>query len=201
MAKAVAFWEPATARCAPPSRQDDIQGFCKSNISQGTMVAAPLARYGPLRGLVYAFDYIDNATRESIVHYVCPDKYRAWNFNPCRPGGHGSIEFRRAPGVTTFQASIHWIAFTMAFIDMAIQHSPVSLAAHVRECTYLPEVYHPDFRTQLLDCAAQLGIADCLDLDTGQRDDPDALHFTMSNAKVISRLQRVDPRYHSSDNP
>ncbi|KIW39797.1 uncharacterized protein PV06_08381 [Exophiala oligosperma] len=78
MAKAVTFWEPATARCAPRSRQDNIQGFCKSNIAN-TNAAKPLTRYGPLRGLIYAFDYIDHASRESIIQYVCPDKYQAWN--------------------------------------------------------------------------------------------------------------------------
>ncbi|KEF55807.1 uncharacterized protein A1O9_08558 [Exophiala aquamarina CBS 119918] len=199
MAKAVTFWEPATARCAPPSRQDDIQGFCKSNIVN-TSAAKPLARYGPLRGLVYAFDYIDHSSRESIIEYVCPDKHRAWNLNPCRPGGHGSIEFRRAPGVSTSQASIHWIAFTMAFLDMAIQHSPESMASHVRESAFVPEVYFPDFRTQLLECAAQLRIDSCIDLDTGQFEDPEALHFTMSSEKVIQKLQRADHRYHLSDN-
>ena len=200
IAKAVTFWEPATARCAPPSRQDTVQGFCKTNIGMDTRVSAPLTRYGPLRGLGYAFDYIDHAARESIVEYVCPDKYRAWNFNPCRPGGHGSIEFRRAPGVVQSQASIPWIAFTMAFIDMALQHSPVSLATSVREALYLPEVYHPDFRTQLLDCAAQLGLAACLDLDTGQCDDPNTLHFTMIDKYTLRNLQRLDRRYTFSEN-
>ena len=160
----------------------------------------PLGRYGPLRGLGYAFDYIDHCSRESVVDYVCPDKYRAWNFNPCRPSGHGSIEFRRAPGVVHSQAAIHWIAFTMAFIDMAIQFSLVSLAARVRDAIYLPEVYHPDFRSELLACAAELGLAGVLDLESGQRGDPDSLHFTTASSKVIRHLKRIDRWYHVSDN-
>ncbi|EXJ91926.1 hypothetical protein A1O3_00476 [Capronia epimyces CBS 606.96] len=107
--------------------------------------------YGPLRGIGYAFDYIDDASREAVIEYVCPDKYRAWNFRPCGPGGHGSMEFRRAPGVVRPQTAIHWIAFTMASIDMAIQYSPDSLAGQVRQSTYLPEVYHPDFRVTPID--------------------------------------------------
>ncbi|KEF58649.1 uncharacterized protein A1O9_06575 [Exophiala aquamarina CBS 119918] len=81
MAKAIDFWEPAAARCAPPSRQDQVQRFCMSNIS-GTRAAAPLTRFGPLRGLGYGFDYIDNFSRQFVVEYVCLDKYRVWNLNP-----------------------------------------------------------------------------------------------------------------------
>ncbi|KIW68925.1 hypothetical protein PV04_04837 [Phialophora macrospora] len=156
--------------------------------------------YGPLRGLEYAFDYIDNCSRESVVDYVCPDKYRAWNFNPCRPGGHGSIEFRRAPGAVQSGSSIHWIAFTMAFIDMAIQYSPATLATRVRDAAYLPEVYHPDFRTELLECAAQLGLTGLLDLEAGRHEDPESLHFTTTSSKVINHLKRFDRRYRFSDN-
>jgi len=88
----------------------------------------------------------------------------------------------------------------MAFIDMAIQYSPASLATHVRNASYLPDVYHPDFRSELLDCAAGLGLDGFLDLDAGQLDDPDALHFTTSSSTVIHFLQRIDRRYRMSDN-
>ena len=32
LAKAIVFWERAIAECAPPSRQDQILDFCKSNL-------------------------------------------------------------------------------------------------------------------------------------------------------------------------
>jgi hypothetical protein len=101
MAKAVIYWEPATRRCAPASRHDQVQSFCKSNLSREVMCSRALERYGPLRGLWYAFDYIERAARDSVVNSVCPGKYFAWNFNPCKTGGHGSIEFRRPPGVVS----------------------------------------------------------------------------------------------------
>ncbi|MCJ1248251.1 hypothetical protein MMC30_005468 [Trapelia coarctata] len=107
MAKAVVFWEPAAAWCAPLSRQDRILGFCKSNTNMPTPVAQVLSRHGDLRGLRYAYDYIDAVASDAIVDYVCADKYRAWNFRPCRSGGHGSIEFRRPPGVADGKKSKH----------------------------------------------------------------------------------------------
>ncbi|KAL8713432.1 MAG: hypothetical protein Q9225_006786 [Loekoesia sp. 1 TL-2023] len=120
MAKAVIFWEPATKRCTPTSRHDRFLDYCKSNIAHGVPVVEALRGSGPLRGLVQAYDYIDNASRDAIIDYICPDKYRAWNFLPSRTGGTGSIEFRRPPGVVTAKKAKHWIAFTMTFVEMAI---------------------------------------------------------------------------------
>ena len=130
MAKAVVFWEPSTAKCAPLSRQDEVQDFCKSNIA-GTMVGQVLENYGLVQGLQLAFEHIDRAGVNEIVRYVCPDKYRAWNFLPCKTGGTGSIEFRRPPGVVTAKKTKHWIAFTMAFVDMAVQFDPSVLPSLV----------------------------------------------------------------------
>lgn len=76
MAKAIVFWEPATARCAPLSRQDRFQDFCQSNIKLQVPVADCWS-HGPLRGLLQAFNFIDSADANAIVRYVCPDKYRA----------------------------------------------------------------------------------------------------------------------------
>jgi Putative amidoligase enzyme len=146
MAKAVVFWEPATSRCAPLSRQDRVQDFCKSNVKKPVPVAVELDKYGPLRGLYHAYNYIDSANRDDIVGYVCPNKYRAWNFNPSRTGKPGSIEFRGPPGVVTAKKAKLWIAFAMAFLDVALQFNPEALAAHVQAAIHLCEVYHPDFQ-------------------------------------------------------
>lgn len=90
-----------------------------------------LREAGPLRGLTQAYRYIDNASRDDVVHYICPDKYRASNFLPSRTGGTGSTEFRRPPGVVTAKKAKHWIAFTMTFVEMAIQFNPSALAAYL----------------------------------------------------------------------
>ena len=44
-------------------------------------------------------------------------------FLPAKPSGHGSIEFRRAPGVADTAHSKHWSAFVMAFVETTLQHS------------------------------------------------------------------------------
>ena len=139
MAKAVIFWEPATARCAPRSRQDRVLDFCKSNIKPPTRAGFDLRRSGPLRGLRLAFDYVDSVDRDTIiVDYVCPDKFRAWNFLPSRTGKPGSSEFRRGPGVVTAKKAKHWIAFTMAFVDMAVQLNPGAGRRMTRVSTGMP---------------------------------------------------------------
>lgn len=196
MAKAVVFWEPATARCAPPSRQDCILGMCKSNVKLPVPVAFDLQQYGPWRGLQNAFDHIDNAaTRDEIVHYVCTDKYRAWNFNPCKEGGFGSIEFRRAPGVVDAKKSKHWIAFTMSFVEMAIQFDPADFAHDVQSAAVLHSVSHPDFEAQLLACARQLNVYAQLDPRLRQTDNPRTLHITSMSAAAVLWLQKHDPDY------
>ncbi len=199
MAKAVIFWGPATARCAPPSRQDRILDFCQSNI-RDVPCFEPLSTYGPLRGLQHAYEYIDGADRDAILDYLCPDKYRAWNFKPSRVGGSGSIEHRRAPGVATTKKAKHWIAFTMAFLDMAAQFSPESLAARVQAAQDLGTVSHPDFQVQLLTCARHLGIYGILDPRLFQSDDPRTLHITTMLPECLALLQEIDPDYHYSVN-
>jgi hypothetical protein len=121
IAKAVVLWERDTARCAPPSRDDHAQNFCLSNVEGRVPVANELRTHGPLRGVRHTFCHIHHASRNDIVNYVCPDKHHAWNFLPSRETGHGSVEFRRPPGVVTAKKAKHWIAFTMAFVDMAMR--------------------------------------------------------------------------------
>lgn len=63
MAKAVIYREPATARCAPPSRSDFYSDFCRTNL-QGEAKSPP-HKLGPLRGLRSTFDIIESSTRET----------------------------------------------------------------------------------------------------------------------------------------
>ncbi|KAL9036712.1 MAG: hypothetical protein Q9180_004139 [Flavoplaca navasiana] len=133
MAKAVVFWEPATKRMTPWSRHDECLDFCKSNILADVPVNDVLRTDGPLRGLVTAYSNIDRCDRDAIIDYICPDKYRAWNFKPAKTGGSGSIEFRRPPGVVDAKKAKHWIAFAMTFVDMAIQFNPSALADHMAQ--------------------------------------------------------------------
>ena len=200
MAKAIIFWEPATARCAPDSRQDRILGFCKSNIKYPVPVASYLSGPGPLRGLQYAYDYIDTLGIDAIVDFICPDKFRAWNFRPCRTGGHGSIEFRRAPGVVTAKKTKHWIAFTLAFIEMAIQFNPSFLAGQVQSAPRLSQISYPDFEEQLLACAKRLGVYPQLDPRLRQSDEPKTLHITTMSPRELRLLQHIDPEYTFSPN-
>ena len=194
IAKAIVFWEPATARCAPLSRQDHFQDFCQSNIKPQVPVADCWS-LGPLRGLLEAFDFIDSADADAIVGYVCPDKHRAWNLRPCGRGGHGSIEFRRPPGVTTAKKAKHWIAFTMAFMEMAIQFNPSRLASHIQGLEDLSSMYHPDFVCQLLASARILDIYHHLDARLRQSDEPRSLFMCSMLPQRLDELRSLDSEY------
>lgn len=201
MAEAVVFWEPATKRCAPPSRHDSIQDFCKSNIAEDVPVHQEFRTHGPLRGLARGYDYIDHAGRDQICQYICPDKYRAWNFNPSKTGGSGSIEFRRPPGVVTAKKAKHWIAFAMTFVEMAIQFNPSALAAYMVD--NLPELnsaYHTDFQDHFLACARRLGTYAILDPRLQQSDEPRSLHITLMTMDRFMRLREFDNDYQLSPN-
>ena len=200
MAKAVIYWEPATRRRAPPSRHDQVQPFCKTNISDGVMCWKPLERYGPLRGLMYAFDFLDRSTeQDTVVFYVCPSKNYAWNFKPCMKGGHGSIEFRRPPGVTTAASAKYWIAFTMTFVDLALLHSPQEVADRLDllgpDGMSLSEVYLGNFQEQLNNCARELGVQQLLEDQTASKDDIDNLYLTKITDTALAYLQSIDDRY------
>lgn len=200
MAKAVVFWEPATKRCAPPSRHDRFLDFCKSNISHDVPVIDKLRGYGTLRGLARAYAYIDNASRNEVVSYICPDKYRAWNFLPSRTGGTGSIEFRRPPGVVTAKKAKHWIAFTMTFVEMAIQFNPSALADYIDDIPHLSSMYHPDFTEQFLTCARRLEVYAVLDPRLEQTDEPRSLHITLMTRERLKMLRTLDDDYKLSPN-
>ncbi|KAI4189688.1 MAG: hypothetical protein L6R41_001297 [Letrouitia leprolyta] len=201
MAKAIIFWEPATKRCTPPSRHDRFVDFCKSNIAYDVPVAETFRQAGPFRGLAQAYNHIDNAGRDNIVDYVCPDKYRSWNLLPSRTGGHGSIEFRRPPGVVTAKKAKHWIAFAMTFVEMAIQFSPSALATYmVNELPQLNQAYHPDFQEQFLACARRLGVFAILDARLHQTDEPRSLHITLMTSDRLEMLRAIDRDYQLSPN-
>ncbi|KAF5253253.1 hypothetical protein FANTH_1849 [Fusarium anthophilum] len=68
------------------------------------------------RGLANLFATIESLDRNDIVDLISPSKFYAWNFLPSRTDGHGSIEFRRPPGVIGAKKTKHWIAFTLAFV-------------------------------------------------------------------------------------
>ena len=110
------------------------------------------------------------------------------------------MEFRRAPGVVTAAKSLHWIAFTMAFVDMALQFDPSTLADRIGSTEYLQELYQPDFIDQFLSCARDLGLNSLLDQELKQKDDLVAQHFTMTSPASMRLLQRIDPRYTFSPN-
>lgn len=195
MAKAVAFWEPATARCALPSRQDRIRGFCKSNLERTGSIFQRLTDSGPLRGLVPVVTQIDNLGRDEVVSCICPDKYRAWNFLPSRIGGHGSIEFRRPPGVVNAKKAKYWIAFTMTFLDMAVQFNPESFAETVGRTERVRDIRHPVFEDQFLECARRLNTYEILDPRLRQLDEPRSLYISNMTEKKLGLLQDLDPDY------
>ncbi|KAF2188329.1 hypothetical protein K469DRAFT_703837 [Zopfia rhizophila CBS 207.26] len=169
-------------------------------------VAGELRIHGPLRGVRHAFRHIDHASRDDIVNYVCPDKHRAWNFLPARETGHGSVEFRRPPGVVTAKKAKHWIAFTMAFVDMAMRTYLGRIAR------WLPKYQHRrhtagttsrptfDFDDLLLASAESLGVLSIFDPRLRQSDEPRSLHITMMRSDYFDWLRRFDDDYHLSVN-
>ena len=204
IAKAVVLWERDTAGCAPPSRSDGVQNFCLSNVSGSVPVARELKTHGPVRGIRHAFSHINHASRNDIVDYVCPDKHRAWNFLPARETGHGSVEFRRPPGVATSKKAKHWIAFTMAFVDMALR----SNLDHIARRSIKYQLQHRpmgrtagssiDFDALLLASAEHLGVYSTLDARLRQLDEPRSLHITMMRDNQIRWLQAIDKDYQPS---
>lgn len=203
MAKAVVMWEPRTARCAPLSRQDQVLGMCRSNVDN----AVPASAYLQKLGFQYTCDHIENLGRDDIVNFVCPDRFRAWNFKNCLEGGRGSIEFRRPPGVVDAKKAKHWIAFTMAFVEMAIQFNPAQVIhqplLHNGEHSepFEPDSFDSDgFESYLLACAKRLGVYAQLDPRLSQVDKPQSLHITTLDNQALEWLQQQDPHYHYSVN-
>ncbi|PSN68249.1 hypothetical protein BS50DRAFT_633861 [Corynespora cassiicola Philippines] len=190
VAKAVVLFEPMTARCAPPSRQDNVMAFCKSNTGLDVLAGRQLWMNGLSRGLRGAEKCIDFSTRNAAIYYVCPDKYRAWNFLPAKDNGHGSIEFRRPPGVVNSKKAKHWIAFTMSFIDMAMRQRQDHVA---RIC--VAQDRQSEFEARILDSAKALGVYAQLDPRLRQLDRPRCLYTSAISQESLDILRAVDPEY------
>lgn len=192
MAKAVAFWEPMTARCAPPSRQDEVLGMCKSN-------APSLAVYlSTVGGFAYVCRHIVELSRNEVCEYLCPDKYNSWNFRNAKVGGSGSIEFRRPPGVVEAKKAKHWIAFTMAFVEMVVQFNPAyflhrPLPANEDESVERSYLHREEkaFDHYLLACAKRLGVYAQLDPRLGQPDNTQSLHITSLGKEAMELAATV----------
>ena len=191
MAKAVAFWEPMTARCAPPSRQDEVLGMCKSNKSYAPELVVDFPIVG---GFAFVCKYIDTLDRDEVCEYLCPDKNNSWNFRNAREGGFGSIEFRRPSGVIGAKKAKHWIAFTMAFVEMAVQFNPADFLhrpLHTNEavessCLHLEQ---ETFDHYLLACAKNLGVYALLDPRLRQPDNTRSLHITSLSETAMEWLK------------
>ncbi|KAL5453954.1 hypothetical protein PMIN06_005209 [Paraphaeosphaeria minitans] len=193
--KSVVFWEEATARCEPPSRQDQVMTFCKSNVNHETEVSGLLHQADRVQGFLDAFAVIDSLSRDELVRYVCPDKYRSWNFLPSRDGGHGSVEFRRPPGVATTKKAKHWIAFTMAFMEMSINHD---LVEFIRTRSTIFAVRAPqrsDFEDLLLASARTAGVYSQLDARLCQYDEPSIFYTSLVKKEDLEWLRRYDEAY------
>ena len=199
MAKAVVFWGPATAKCAPPTRQDRMVDFCRSNCDSTDLGTSLLSR-GRIHGLRESFEYIDSSDVDAIIHFICPDKYRAWNFRPSRSGGPGSIEFRRPPGVVTAKKAKHWIAFTLSFLELAIQFDLSTLPGSVVGHSDLESIYCPAFEEKLQEHARCLGVYAQLDPRLRQLDEPRTLHITMMQPQKLAWLNELDSDYRLSQN-
>jgi hypothetical protein len=202
IAKAVVLWERNTAQCAPPSRQDKVMAFCKSNIKGDVPAGRQLQTHGSSRGLRRVFRYIDlQYSHDAIVDYVCPDKYRAWNFLPAKEGGHGSFEFHRAPGVFNAKKAKHWIAFTMAFVDMAMRLSLDSIVRRLAKQKHRSEApSQTTFDDFLLASAERIGVWSQLDPRLHQLDEPRTLHITTMLPDHLEWLRRFDDDYRESVN-
>ena len=96
-----------TARCAPLSRQDIVTAFCKSNVGNDTPFQGILDSKIPFGAYKDAFRSLDLASVDGIVDFVCPDKYRAWNFSAreaIRTWQHRVSACARRSGYSAFQA-------------------------------------------------------------------------------------------------
>lgn len=201
IAQAIVLWERKTALCAPPTRDDRVQAFCLSNRKGNVPVAEDIKKYGPIEGLMRAFAHIQEARScDKIVEYICSDKHRSWNLLPARQNGHGSVEFRRPPGMIDAKKSLHWIAFTMAFINLTLTADMDWMLQRLRKELLHHRRPSSDFEDLLRDSAEQVGVHMFLEPNLRQLDDPLSLHITTMRPDYLAWLRRLDPAYHLSIN-
>ncbi|OTA62030.1 hypothetical protein K449DRAFT_434368 [Hypoxylon sp. EC38] len=193
------FHEPATARCAPLSRQDRATEFCRSNL-RSPRLQAEIKDKGPLMGIDAIFKKIDSSDREEIIDIISPAKYFAWNFQPSKEGRSGSIEFRRPPGVDSSKKTKHWVAFAMAFIWMSVTSNPQTFIDSIRKTRRkFHRISHPDFQERFVLAAKEIGEFWNLDPRLQQEDDVEKLHITMMNDASFEWLRRMRRAYRWSD--
>jgi hypothetical protein len=199
IAQAVAVWERHVAFCTPPSRDDQAQNFCLSNLKGSAPIARDLLRYGPIKGPKHAIRNLRKMNScDEIVDYVCPDKHRAFNLLPSRQYGHGSVEFRRPPGVVDVKKALHWIAFTMAFMNMALKQDVSRMVRQMKLNSQHRRRVAVEFHDLLRLSADELGVFKLLETELRQKDDLVALHITTMARDALQYLQNQDPAYHLS---
>lgn len=80
---------------------------------------------GPVRQFGYRelFGHMDTLSRDNLIRLVGPIKGLAFNFKNASDERLGSIGFRRPPGVWSWKKTKHWIAFGIAFWQLAFDFS------------------------------------------------------------------------------
>lgn len=106
---------------------------------------------------------------------------------------------RRPPGVSSAKQANHWIAFTMAFVEMALHFKPDRFASYVQSNPLMSDLSFTDFETKLLQCARKLGFYAQLDPRLRQTDYPRSLHITLMDADTLDWLRQYDWDYHFSE--
>ncbi|KAF2802394.1 uncharacterized protein BDZ99DRAFT_370568, partial [Mytilinidion resinicola] len=160
----------------------------RRDISCGTHV-----HISPASGSYNAFEVIETSERDQIVDFVSPDKYVSWNFRSAKTTGFGSIEFRRPPGVTTTWQTKHWVAFTMAFTEMAIQASPEQFDPPSSQ--NIDRFPQPTFDTLLMNAAYGIRVNMEIDQALGLYDDARSLHIANITDENLEWLWRADWEY------
>ncbi|KAI2470530.1 hypothetical protein F4781DRAFT_441815 [Annulohypoxylon bovei var. microspora] len=156
--------------CAPLSRRDQATQFCRTNL-QAPELRAERDVKGPFKGLKACFEKLDSLDRDEPVDFISPSKYYAWNFQPSKEGRSGSIEFRRPPAVDTTKKAKHWVAFTMAFVWMAVTSGTDSFVhAASKTGTSFAELRYPNFEERLVQAAKEIGVFWYLDARLRQVD-------------------------------
>ena len=134
---------------------------------------------------------------DEVVHFICPDKYRAWNLLPCKEDGFGSIEFCRPRGVVNAKQAKRWIVFTMAFVNMAIEFRVDGFICYVRSNPVMSDMSFADSESKILQSARIVNCYAQLDPRFKQSDNLRILHMTVMDFNALCWLQQHDRDYQS----
>jgi hypothetical protein len=109
---AIIWFEPAIEVIVPKQRRQNI--WAKANHKDHPQFKAQTAEN--ILHMINSCETID-----VLIERMNPqgDRYFGWNFTNLRENGIGTVEFRRAPGVTGQGASLSWMNFTAAFVRAA----------------------------------------------------------------------------------